>query len=110
MRYWTYPITKSLYTSRPSSHRRPEGGGRLDATAVRRHGGPAYAKADAGKDINFMVVHKPAVIQFPKHIAPKIVTPEVNQTSDGYKFGYRQVAIADVYENKVAGVYLHHKA
>lgn len=26
------------------------------------------------------------------------------------KFGYRNVGIADVYENKVAGIYLHHKA
>lgn len=69
-----------------------------------------YTKAAAGKDINFIIIHKPAVIQFPKHIAPKIITPEVNQSGDAYKFGYRQVGIADVYENKVAGIYLHHKA
>lgn len=69
-----------------------------------------YVKASTGKDINFMIIHKPALIQFPKHIAPKIITPEQNQSADGYKFGYRQVAIADVYENKVAGIYLHHKA
>lgn len=69
-----------------------------------------YVKAAGAKDINFMIIHKPALIQFPKHVAPKIITPEQNQTSDGYKFGYRQVAIADAYENKVAGIYLHHKA
>ena len=69
-----------------------------------------YAKATAGKDINFMIVHKPAVIQFTKHIAPKIITPDQNQNADGYKFGYRMVGISDVYENKVAGIYLHHKA
>lgn len=69
-----------------------------------------YVKAETAKDINFMIFHKPALIQFQKHVAPKIISPEVNQTSDGYKFGYRQVAIADVYENKVAGIYLHHKA
>lgn len=69
-----------------------------------------YVKGAAAKDINFEIIHKPAVIQFPKHIAPKIVAPEQNQTADAYKFGYRQVAIADVYENKVAGIYLHHKA
>lgn len=68
-----------------------------------------YAKAEGAKDINFMIVQKSAVIQFPKHIAPKIVTPEQNQTADGYKFGYRHVAIADVYKNKLAGVYLDHK-
>ena len=65
---------------------------------------------DAGKDINFMIIQKSALIQFQKHIAPKIITPEQNQTADGYKFGYRNVGIAEVYENKVAGIYLHHKA
>lgn len=69
-----------------------------------------YVKASGGKDINFMIIHRPALIQFEKHVAPKIITPDVNQTSDGYKFGYRNVGIADVYENKVAGIYLHHKA
>lgn len=69
-----------------------------------------YAKASAGKDINFMVIHKPAVIQFQKHVAPKIISPENNQTADGWRFGYRSVGIADAYENKVAGIYLHHKA
>lgn len=80
------------------------GSGTVDETA----GG--YAKAAGAKDINFMIIHKPAVIQFQKHIAPKIIEPAVNQSGDAYKFGYRQVAIADVYENKVAGIYLHHKA
>ena len=69
-----------------------------------------YAKATGAKDINFMVIHKPAVIQFEKHVAPKIITPEANQTGDAYKFGYRNVGIADVYDNKVSGIYLHKKA
>lgn len=69
-----------------------------------------YVKASAGKEANFMIIHKSALIQFEKHVVPKIITPEVNQSSDGYKFGYRNVGIADVYENKVAGIYLHHKA
>lgn len=62
-----------------------------------------------GLDINFMAIHKPAVIQFSKHVAPKIIAPEQNQTADAYKFGYRHVAIADVYKNKTAGIYLSHK-
>lgn len=67
-----------------------------------------YAKAGGAKNTNFMVIHKPAVIQFEKHVAPKIITPEANQDADGYKFGYRNVGIADAYENKLAGIYLHH--
>lgn len=69
-----------------------------------------YAKATSAKDINFMVIHKPAVIQFQKHVAPKFISPDQNQTADAWKYGYRNVGIADAYENKVAGIYLHHKA
>lgn len=63
-----------------------------------------------GADINFMIIQKDAVMQYNKHIAPKVVTPEQNQTADAWKFGYRKYGLADVYENKVAGIYLHHKA
>ena len=63
-----------------------------------------------GADINFMVIQKDAVMQYNKHIAPKVVTPEQNQNADAWKFGYRKYGLADVYENKVAGIYLHHKA
>ena len=68
-----------------------------------------YTKAEGAKDINFMVVHKPAVMQYNKHIAPKVVTPEANQNADAWKFGYRKYGLADVYENKTAGIYVHHK-
>ena len=70
-----------------------------------------YVKNSAsGKNINFMIIHKPAVIQFEKHVAPKIITPDANQDADAYKFGYRNVGIADAYENKLAGIYLHYGA
>lgn len=69
-----------------------------------------YVKASAGKDINFMVIHKPALLQYTKHTVNKIITPDENQHADAYKFPYRAYGLADVYENKVAGIYLHHKA
>lgn len=79
------------------------------STAGETAGG--YIKdATDGKNINFMVIHKPAVIQYQKHVAPKVITPEQNQDGDAWKFGYRNVGIADVYENKVAGIYLHKAA
>lgn len=68
-----------------------------------------YAKASGAKDINFMVVHKPAVLMFDKHIANDVITPEANQTSDGYLQKYRKYGLVDAYENKVAGIYLHKK-
>lgn len=80
-----------------------------DGTSSSQEDG-GYKKNASGKDINFMIIHKSAVIQFQKHVAPKIVTPDANQEADAYKFGYRNVGIADVYENKVAGIYLHTKA
>ena len=78
----------------------------LDGTTSTEEAG-GYAKASGAKNINFMIVHKPAVIQFEKHVVPKIITPEQNQDADAWKFGYRNVSIADAYDNKVAGIYLH---
>ena len=69
-----------------------------------------YVKATAGKDINFMVIQKSAAIQFEKHVVPKIITPDQNQSGDAWKFGYRNYQLCDAYENKVSGIYLHHKA
>lgn len=69
-----------------------------------------FAKATAGKDINFMVFHKPALLQYTKHTVTKVVSPADNQTSDGWKFFYRSYGLVDAYENKVAGIYLHNKA
>ena len=81
-----------------------------DGTTSGQTAGGYIKNAADGCDINFMVIHKPAVIQFEKHVAPKIITPDMNQSADAYRFGYRNVGIADVYENKVAGIYLHFKA
>lgn len=68
-----------------------------------------YTKAEAAKDINFLAVEKSAVLQFTKHAVPKIITPEQNQSADAWKYGYRNYGLIDVYENKTAGIYLHHK-
>lgn len=81
-----------------------------DGTTSGQTAGGYIKDATNGKNINFMIIHKPAVIQFEKHVAPKIIEPSVNQDADAYKFGYRNVGIADVYENKVAGIYLHYAA
>lgn len=67
-----------------------------------------FAKDSAeGKNLNFLAVHKPAVVQFQKHIAPKVITPDQNQHADAWKFGYRVAGYAKVLENKLAGVYAH---
>lgn len=68
-----------------------------------------FKKADGANDINFMIIHKDALLQYPKHTVNKIISPDENQTSDGWLFFYRAYGLADVYENKTAGIYLHHK-
>lgn len=69
-----------------------------------------YKKASEGKDINFMIIHKPAIIKFDKHTASNIIAPENNPNADAYISKYRKYGLVDVYKNKVAGIYLSHKA
>ncbi|MBR6607297.1 MAG: hypothetical protein IKK98_01335 [Oscillospiraceae bacterium] len=69
-----------------------------------------FAAGEEAKAINFMVIHKGALLQYPKHTVNKIIAPQENQTSDGWKFFYSAYGLADVYENKLAGIYLHCQA
>ena len=69
-----------------------------------------YKKAETGKDINFMIVHKPAVIKYDKHVAQDIIPASANPDSDSDIVKYRKYGIVDVFRNKVAGIYLSHKA
>ena len=77
-------------------------------TSGEEAGGYVKDTTNGGKNINFLAIAKSAVLQIPKHVAPKIITPEVNQTADSYKFGYRFVGINKVLENKLAGIYCHY--
>lgn len=63
---------------------------------------------EGAKNINFLIVHKPAVIKYDKRRANNIITPEENQSSDAYMQKYRKYGLLDVYENKTAGIYLHY--
>ncbi len=80
-----------------------------EAGGYRKHVSTGASDA-AGKDINFMVIHKPAILKYNKHIASNIITPDENQNSDAWMQKYRKYGLVDAYENKVAGIYLHHKA
>lgn len=66
-----------------------------------------YAGATGGYKINFMIINRDSVIQYSKHTVNKVVSPEENQTDDGYMFFYRAYSIAETYENKVKGIYLN---
>lgn len=67
-----------------------------------------YKKATAGKNINFMIIDRSAVLQFTKHVVNKVIAPEDNQSADAWKFFYRAYGLTDVYENRVKGIYCSH--
>lgn len=86
------------------------------STAIELYDGSAegeeaggYVKAEGASDINFMIIEKSAVIQYSKHTVNKVITPEANQSDDGWAFFFRDYGLADYYENKTDGIYLHHK-
>ena len=77
-------------------------------TSTEEKGG--YKKASGAVELNFEIIHKPATLQFTKHAVPKVISPELNQDADAWKYGYRNYGLCDVYENKTAGIYVHKKA
>ena len=65
-----------------------------------------YAKAAAGKAINFMVVEKSAVIKFDKHVASRVFSPDELESLDSYMMKYRKYGIVELFDNKLDGVYV----
>ena len=55
-----------------------------------------------------MIVSKSAVIQFTKHEFKKPLSPDNNPDADAWIIRYRKYGIAEVFDNKVKGIYLHH--
>jgi hypothetical protein len=80
----------------------------LDAGATTSAGG--FAAAAGAKDINFMLIYPPAVLQATKLDKLKIFDPDVNQSKDAWLIQHRLYHDAWVYDNKVDGIYLHKKA
>lgn len=69
-----------------------------------------YQKAEDGNDINFIIVHKDAILKFDKHIVRDAIPPEINADADAYIAKYRKYGIVKVFENKTSGIYLSFKA
>ncbi len=69
-----------------------------------------YEKVGVAKPINFLIVHKPAIIKFDRHVAgPTVISPDMNPDADASIVKYRKYGIVDGYENKRAGIYLSHQ-
>lgn len=69
-----------------------------------------YKKAESGADINFMIIHKPAIIKFDKHVASNIIPAASNPDADADIVKYRKYGLVDGYANKRAGIYVNSKA
>ena len=69
-----------------------------------------YKKADTGAEINFMIVHKPAIIKFDNHTVSNIIPASSNPDADADIVKYRKYGIVEGYANKRAGIYMNSKA
>lgn len=68
--------------------------------------GSYYEKIkEAGAKLNFMIIHRPAIIKYDKHTASDVIPPNLNAYADAYLSKYRKYGLVDVYKNKTAGVY-----
>lgn len=68
-----------------------------------------YKKSETAKEINFMIIHKPAIIKHDKHVVSNVIPASMNADADADIVKYRKYGLVDVYKNKVAGIYLSHK-
>ena len=68
-----------------------------------------YKKAAGAKDVNFMIIHRPAIIKFDKHVASDVIPASLNAEADGDILKYRKYGLVDYCKNKAAGFYVSHK-
>jgi len=66
-----------------------------------------YKPASGAKYLNFMIIYKPALIKYDKHVANNLLAPGQHTLSDGYVLMYRKYGIVDAYYNQRAGIYVH---
>ncbi len=66
-----------------------------------------YEKDSTGKDLNFMIIDRAALIQYTKNLVTKVIDPMTNQNDDAWLFFYHMYGIAEVFDNKTDGIYVH---
>ncbi|MDR2046526.1 MAG: hypothetical protein LBP79_01245 [Clostridiales bacterium] len=69
-----------------------------------------FRKSAGAFDLNFMIIHKSAIIKYDKHVVGSVISPDANQNADAYILKYRKYGIVDAYANKLAGIYASYKA
>ena len=69
-----------------------------------------WKPSELSKPINFLIVHKPALIKFDRHVAgPTVIGPDMNPDAEASIVKYRTDGVVDGYENQRAGIYLSHQ-
>lgn len=69
-----------------------------------------WKPSELSRPINFLIVHKPALIKFDRHVAgPTVIGPDMNPDADASIVKYRKYGVVDGYENKRAGIYMSHQ-
>ena len=82
----------------------------FDGTTGGQEVGGYIKNVSTGKDINFLLVSKSAVLGITKTANPRIFSPDVYQDSDSYAMDYRLYHDIFVPDNKTKGIYVHNKA
>lgn len=70
-------------------------------------GAGGFSPAAGSKKLNFMIVDAAEVLAVVRHIAPKIIAPDVNQSADGWIYCYRIYHDLFIPTNKLSGAYIH---
>ena len=69
-----------------------------------------FTKAADGNPINFMIVHKDAVMKINKHTVSSVIEPDANPDADAYIAKFRFYGEVEVFANKTAGIYISYKS
>jgi hypothetical protein len=65
-----------------------------------------YRKAaSGGRNLNYLVVERSAVLKFDKHVASRVFSPDELESLDSYMLKYRKYGIVELLDNKLDGVY-----
>ena len=79
-----------------------------DGTTGGQEAGGFIKNGSTGKDINFLIVHPTAMEQAIKRTVTPVDAPDAD--IDSYRVSNRTYGYCAVKDNKVKGIYLHHKA
>jgi hypothetical protein len=72
-------------------------------------GAGGFTFTNGASNINFMLVSNTAPVVFTKHLVSDILDPTVNPDADAWVMKYRSYGLAEVLENKIAGIYVHYE-